>query len=85
MKVDKKTCEKRYLTIAMTNCHVIGPKLSKNTFCEHRLIFYSFTASIGSDETTAGRVVSPCSIMMHHGFRSKDARRARKQNADSAK
>ena len=31
---------------------------------------YSFTASDGSEESTAGRVVSPCSIMMHHGFRS---------------
>ena len=41
--------------------------------------FYSFTASDGSERSTAGRVVSPCSIMMHHGIRSKEARRARKQ------
>ena len=41
--------------------------------------FYSFTASDGSEGSTAGRVVSPCSIMMHHGFRSKEARCARKQ------
>ena len=40
---------------------------------------YSLTASDGSEESTAGRVVSLCSIMMHHGFRSKEARRARKQ------
>ena len=44
-----------------------------------RFFSYSFTASDGSEESTAGRVVSPCSIMMHHGLRSKEARRARKQ------
>ena len=44
-----------------------------------RFFSYSFTVSDGSVETTAGRVVSPCSIMVHHGFRSKEARRARKQ------
>ena len=44
-----------------------------------RFFSYSFTASDGSEESTAGRVVSPCSIMMHHGFRSIEARRARKQ------
>ena len=41
--------------------------------------FNSFTASNGSEGSTAGRLVSPCSIIMHHGFRSKEARRARKQ------
>ena len=35
---------------------------------------YSVTASNGSEESTAGCVVSPCSIMMHHGLRSKEAR-----------
>ena len=40
---------------------------------------YSTTASDGSLESTAGRVASPCSVMMHHGLRSKEARRARKQ------
>ena len=40
---------------------------------------YSFTSSDGQEESTAGRVVSPCSIMVHHGFRSKEVRRARKQ------
>ena len=30
-------------------------------------------------QSTAGRVVSPCSIMMHHGIRSIEARRARRQ------
>ena len=45
--------------------------------------FYSFTASDGSEESTAGRVVSPCSIMVHHGFRSREARRAK--NIDYAK
>ena len=44
--------------------------LEMTTFCVLRF-FYSFTASDGSDGSTAGRVISPCSIMMHHGFRSK--------------
>ena len=52
--------------------------LEKTTSCVLRF-FYSFTASDGSEGSTAGRLVSPCSIMMHHGFRSKVARRARKQ------
>ena len=42
------------------------------------LYIYIYTASDGSEGSTAGRVVSHCSIMMHHGFRSKEARRARK-------
>ena len=49
------------------------------TLCTHRS-FYSFTASDGSDGTTAGRVVSPRSIMVHHGLRNKKTRRAIKQN-----
>ena len=44
-----------------------------------RFFSYSFTASDGSEESTEGHVVSLCSIMMHHGFRSEEARRARKQ------
>ena len=44
-----------------------------------RFFSYSITASDGSEESTAGRVVSPCSIMVHHGFRNIEARRARKQ------
>ena len=40
---------------------------------------HSFTASDGSGESTAGDVVSPCSFKMHHGFRSNDVWRARKQ------
>ena len=52
--------------------------VEKTTFCVLRF-FYSFTASGGSEESTAGRVVSPCIIMMHRGFRSEEARRARKQ------
>ena len=51
---------------------------------QRRLFFYSFTASCRSEETNAGRDVSPCSIMVHHGFRSKEARRASKQNVDCA-
>ena len=43
------------------------------------LFSYSFTASDGTEESTAGRVVSPCSIMVHHGFRSRGMRHARKQ------
>ena len=53
--------------------------LEKTTLCVLRFFSYSFTAHDGSEESTAGRVVSPCSIMMHHGFRSKEASRARKQ------
>ena len=52
--------------------------LERTTFCVFRF-FYSFTASDGSEGSTAGRVVSPCSIMMHHGFRSNEVRCARKQ------
>ena len=44
-----------------------------------RFFSYSFTASDGSEETTAGRVVSPCSIKVHHGFRSKEARPTREK------
>ena len=44
-----------------------------------RFFSYSFTVSDGSVETTACRVVSPYSIMVLHGFRSKEVRRARKQ------
>ena len=51
----------------------------KTTFCVLRFISYSFTASDGSEESTAGRVVAPCSMMAHRGLRSKEARRARKQ------
>ena len=53
--------------------------LEKTTFCVLRFFSYSFTASDCSEESTAGRVVSPCSIMAHHGFRSQEARHARKQ------
>ena len=49
------------------------------TFCVLCFFFYSFTASDRSEESTAGRVVSPCAIMVHHGFINKEARRARKQ------
>ena len=38
------------------------------------LFSFSFTASGGSEESTTDSVVSPCSIMMHHGLRSKEAR-----------
>ena len=47
------------------SCQVISSTLPLTTCCAHRL-FYSFTASDGSERTTAGRVVSPCSIMVHH-------------------
>ena len=65
-------------------CHVIGWTLLKIMFCVHRF-FYSFTASDGSEGTTTGRVVSPCSIMMHHGFRGKKVRRAGKEDIDYSK
>ena len=38
-----------------------------------------FTASDSSLGITAGGVVSPSSIMVHHGFRSKEAMRAQKR------
>ena len=63
---------------------MIGPTLLRNTFCVH-CFFYSFIASDGLDGTTAGRVISPSSIMVHHGFRTKEVRRARKQNIDYVK
>ena len=53
--------------------------LENTTFCVLRFLSHCFTASDGSEESTAGRVVSRCSIMVHHGFRSKEARRAEKQ------
>ena len=40
---------------------------------------YSITASDRSEGSTAGRVASPCSVMMHHGLRSKEVWHARKQ------
>ena len=45
-----------------------------------RFFSYSFTASDGSEESTAGRAESPCSIMMHHCFRSKDVRKKESKN-----
>ena len=52
--------------------------LDNTTLCVLCFFFYSFTASDGSEESTGGRAVSPCSIMAHHGSKSKEARRARK-------
>ena len=51
----------------------------KTTFCLPHFFSYSFIPCDGSLETTAGRVVSPYSTMVLHGFRSKEARRARKK------
>ena len=42
----------------------------KTTLCVLHFFSYSFTVSDGSEESTAGRVVSPCTIMVHHGYRS---------------
>ena len=39
----------------------------------------------GSEVNTAGHVISPRSIMVHHGFRSEDVRCTRKQNIDHPK
>ena len=47
--------------------------------CAHRFFFDSFISSDGSEVTTVDCVVSPRSIMMHQGFRSKEVRCARKQ------
>ena len=51
----------------------------------HRFFFYSFIASDGSEGTITGRVVSSCSIMVHHGVRSQQASSARKESIDYAK
>ena len=56
------------------------PTLLKIIVCAHHFFFYFFTSSDGSAGTTAVRAVPPRSIMAHHGFRSKEARPARKQN-----
>ena len=45
----------------------------------HRFLSYSFIASDGSEESTEDSVVSPLSIVMHHGFRSIEASRSRRQ------
>ena len=60
------------------NLYIYFLELEKTTFCVLRFS-NSFAASDGSEESTAGCVVAPCSIMMHHCFRSKEVRRARKQ------
>ena len=54
--------------------------LEKTTLFVLCFFSYSFTASDCSEESTADRVVSPCSIMGHHGFRSKEAKRAIRDN-----
>ena len=46
----------------------------------HHFFFHSITATDSSKESTTGRVASPRSIMVHHGFRSNEARCAGKQN-----
>ena len=53
-------------------------KLEKTTFCAHRF-FHFFTTSDASGGATVGHVVSPSSIMVLRGFRSKEAMHARKQ------
>ena len=56
-----------------------GPKLIKNIFCAQRFFSYSLTDSDVTEETTSRRVLSPLSIMMRHGFKNKEVRRARKK------
>ena len=50
-----------------------------------RFFSYSFTASDGYEESNAGRVESPSSIIMHHGFKSKEACVHESKNIDCAK
>ena len=59
---------------------MISQTLLRTTYCVLCFFFYSFTASNGSEGTTAGCVVSPRSIVVHRSFRSKEARHAIKQN-----
>ena len=66
-------------------CHVIGQTWLITTFCAHRFFFYSIMAYDYSEGTTAGRVISRRSIMMHPGFRRKESMCARNQNIDYAK
>ena len=61
---------------------VIGPTMLETIFCAHRFFLYIMTVSDGSEGSTAGRVVSPRSIMEHQ--RSKEVTCARKQNIDNA-
>ena len=63
-------------------CHVICQTLLKTTFYAHRFFFYSVTASDGA---TTGRVASPCSITVHHGYISKEVMCARRENIDYPK
>ena len=42
--------------------------LEKTIFCVLCLFSYSYSVSDGSEESTAGHVESPCSIMMYHGL-----------------
>ena len=66
--------------ICIYKLKVVIVKLQSNYMSQDAMLFsYSFTASDGPDESTAGRVVSPYAIKMHLGLTSKEARRARKQ------
>ena len=58
---------------------MICPNLLKITFYVHHFL-YSFTDFDGSDGITTSGMVSPRSIMVLHGFRSKDVKLARRQN-----
>ena len=69
--------EARYSAIMQFDFDFLN--LEKTTFCVLHFFSYSFTASDGSEGSTAGCVVSPYTIMVHHGIRSKEARHARKQ------
>ena len=42
--------------------------LEMTTFCVLGFFSYFFTASDGSEKSTAGCVASPCPIMVQHGF-----------------
>ena len=57
----------------------------QTAFCALHFFFYSFTASDASEGTTAGCVASPRTIMVCHGFRSNETRRARKQKINYPK
>ena len=59
--------------------------IEKTTFCVIRFFSYSFTASDGSEESAAGRVVLPYTIMVLHGFRSNRQGMQESKNIDYAK
>ena len=60
---------------------MISRTLIKTTFSAYIFSFFSISASDVSDVTTAGQVVSPRYIMVHHGFLCREVSGARKEKS----